>query len=158
MTRYFTYSQCNFFRIGVMLFFDERMTIRLRRTILAHTGHLPRRGSFTRTVSFGCKAISDSRDREVDMCHMSHIDMAGVLGSFCQRVVRVATFHRQGVTIDSQAWRGRHPLIYRLLYRGFASRPSCNSPHLRIAGRHLTLGLMEFHVSGTVTSIARSPV
>ncbi len=32
------------------------------------------------------------------------------------------------------------------------------TPHLRIAGRHLTSGSMEFHVSRTVISIARSLV
>ena len=31
----------------------------LRRITLVRTGHLPRRGSFTRTVSFGCNAVSD---------------------------------------------------------------------------------------------------
>ena len=62
---------------------------------------------------------------------MSHIDMAGVIGSFCQTASRMATFHRQEVTIDMQAWRGRDPLLCRLLCRGFASRPSRNSPQDR---------------------------
>ena len=45
------------------------------------------------------------------MRYTSHIDTAGVIVSFCLTVARMETSHSQEVTIDTQAWRGRDPLL-----------------------------------------------
>ena len=78
----------------------------LRHTTFAQTGYLPRRGSITRRLDVTPSQISYDREVATLRC-TSHIDMAGVIGSFCQTLARMATFHSQEVTIDMQAWRGR---------------------------------------------------